>query len=1389
MKNYFSLLNAMFKNIKTNIFDLLVLLFTLKYLFLILDTNKFISLSEIVVYITILAVIIQKICSNTKTELVRIASNPFFKHIKICCVLFVLVFFSNDLIAQGTTCSTATPLTINGACVAGTINDSTQDTPIASGCSFNTFRREGWYSFTVTGGPLNITITADAANRDLFLQLISSSNNTCGGTLTQINCANATQTNGAQTETITSILANGTYYIKVINNRNNNDMILNSICVTSFADDCNNAIPLTINTSSCSYSNYTTVGATDSTSPSIPPMPGCASYTGGDVWFSFVVPANGKVTIDTQSGGLTDSGMAWYTGSCSGLTLLECNDDDSANGLMSSITRTDLIPGTTIYVRFWEYSNDNQGTFGICATSPTPPVNDICSGAISLTSSTICTTTTGSTFGATDNNETGDCTQGTAEEAVWYSFVAVSTSHVVTVDGAADIDSVLGVISSCGSTVIPTGGDCIDVTFDDGIETRTLTNLTIGNTYYIQVYDYWGIKTANAFTICVTHIPPAISSLTTSSSCVGSSLVINGTNLSNATSVTIGGTAAAITANTPNSITVTVGSGTTGTVIVTTPGGSATSSNTFTVNPILYAGVSIASNDADNVICAGTSVTFTATPTNGGVAPTYQWFVNGSAVSGQTNTTFTSTTLANNNIVTVRMTSNATPCLTGSPATSSGITMTVNPVLPASVSVASNDADNTICAGTSVTFTATPTNGGTAPTYQWFVNGSAVSGQTNTTFTSTTLTNNNVVTVRMTSNAIPCLTGSSVTSTGITMIVNPIPTATISGNNGTICNNGTATFTIAGTNGAVVTYTINSGANQTITLTSGAATVTIPNVIANQTLNLVSVSLGSCTASLSNSSTVTVGAVATWNGTTWSPTRPAANMGIVFNGTYTTSGTIEGCNCTINSGNVTIASGDTMLLSNELIVIGGTFTVENNANLIQTNNVTNSGNITYKRTSPLTVNTSDYVYWATPVSGQTVPSGWNYFWDNAASTSGNWIAASGQVLTAGKGVIMRGVGTKNFTGVPFNGEISVNVYRRAIGGYDDNWNLIGNPYPSAISADEFLGDLDNTAIEGSIAIWTHGSAISSNNPNPFYSTFTYNYNPEDYIIYNTFADQTGPSSFGGNIAAGQGFFLKYDETAPTAASSTIKFKNSMRTDASGNSYGNSQFYRSSQSIEKHRIWLDFINGGNPATSRTVVGYADLATAGKDRLFDASTTITASNAKMYSLIGMDKMSIQAKGLPFTDQETIPIGYNAPQAGNYTVAIHAVDGLFATQNIYLEDTQLNLTHDIKLAPYTFTATQGENNTRFILRFTNQTLGNEDFSNENAITVYTNDVIHIATTNQTIKSVRVYDLLGRVLGTFNKVNSTSFTCDKIQKTQSTLIVKVTLENGFVKTYKIIF
>ena len=96
---------------------------------------------------------------------------------------------------------------------------------------------------------------------------------------------------------------------------------------------------------------------------------------------------------------------------------------------------------------------------------------------------------------------------------------------------------------------------------------------------------------------------------------------------------------------------------------------------TILVNPILTASVSIAASPS-NSICVGTNVTFTATPINGGT-PSYQWKLNGNNV-GTNTITYSSTTLANNDVVTVEMTSNATPCLSVSKATSTGITVSIS---------------------------------------------------------------------------------------------------------------------------------------------------------------------------------------------------------------------------------------------------------------------------------------------------------------------------------------------------------------------------------------------------------------------------------------------------------------------------------------------------------------------------------------------------------------------------------------------------------------------------------------------------------------------------------------------------------------------------------------
>src|SRR5450759_5220598 len=237
---------------------------------------------------------------------------------------------------------------------------------------------------------------------------------------------------------------------------------------------------------------------------------------------------------------------------------------------------------------------------------------------------------------------------------------------------------------------------------------------------------------------------------------------------------------------------------------LTAHGGScegATASKTITVNPTVAASVSIAAVPS-GAICPGTSVAFTATPTNGGT-PAYQWKKGGISIPGETGVTYTSTTLLNGNVITVEMTSTAT-CATGSPATSNAITMIVNPTVAASVSIAAVPS-GAICPGTSVAFTATPTNGGT-PAYQWKKGGISIPGETGVTYTSTTLLNGNVITVEMTS-SLACVTGNPATSNSITMAVNPALTASISGGSSPICYNSPPGIFTANGGGGTGSYT------------------------------------------------------------------------------------------------------------------------------------------------------------------------------------------------------------------------------------------------------------------------------------------------------------------------------------------------------------------------------------------------------------------------------------------------------------------------------------------------------------------------------------------------------------------------------------------------------
>jgi hypothetical protein len=210
----------------------------------------------------------------------------------------------------------------------------------------------------------------------------------------------------------------------------------------------------------------------------------------------------------------------------------------------------------------------------------------------------------------------------------------------------------------------------------------------------------------------------------------------------------------------------------------------------LTISAPVTPSVSVTANPSGPV-CSGTPVTFTASPVNGGNTPVYQWFVNGSLVGSNSNT-YTSSSLTNNDVVTAVLTTSET-CYTDLTDTSNAITMSVTPTVTPDVSIIASSTN--ICPTSSVTFTATPVNGGNTPGYQWFVNGTPV-GTNSDTYTGSNFLNNDVITVVLTTSET-CYTNLTDTSNAISLTVtnSVTPALTISSTGDTICAGSNITFT------------------------------------------------------------------------------------------------------------------------------------------------------------------------------------------------------------------------------------------------------------------------------------------------------------------------------------------------------------------------------------------------------------------------------------------------------------------------------------------------------------------------------------------------------------------------------------------------------------------
>lgn len=508
----------------------------------------------------------------------------------------------------------------------------------------------------------------------------------------------------------------------------------------------------------------------------------------------------------------------------------------------------------------------------------------------------------------------------------------------------------------------------------------------------------------------------------------------------------------------------------------------------------------------------------------------------------------------------------------------------------------------------------------------------------------------------------------------------------------------------------------------------------------------------------------------TWNGTSWSNGVPNPSSFVLFTGNYSSTGDLYACSMVVQSpAIVTVNPTHTFYLSKELTVeTGAQYILENNANLIQIDDVDNTGSIVVKRFTSNEVRRLDYNLWSAPVSGQNLlafspQTVANRFYEYNPSTNiYTMVTPTITTFSQAKGYLIRmpnnfttwpGQWLGTFSGIPNNGNYNVAVT-------PETFNAVGNPYPSTIDADLFISENN---IDEPLYFWRK----VNNSENSSYATYTTAGGVEN---------AGGGSAIvpNGILQVGQGFIVK-------ATSSNLVFTNSMRLGNTDN-----QFLRSSnletENFERHRVWLNMSNPSGDM-GQLMVAYMTGATHSIDPTIDGKYINDSANY-FSTVLDDEAYIIQGRSLPFTSTDVVPLVFGSTQSGTFTISLAQFDGLFedSSVGIFIKDNQTGITHDIRMSSYSFESASGVHNARFELVF-QDTLSDDDYLFNNEITVYASQkVLHINTYNQEIQNIKVYDISGRLIFTQSNINKNEFSTPFYQVADQIVLVQVTTINGTI-------
>jgi hypothetical protein len=422
---------------------------------------------------------------------------------------------------------------------------------------------------------------------------------------------------------------------------------------------------------------------------------------------------------------------------------------------------------------------------------------------------------------------------------------------------------------------------------------------------------------------------------------------------------------------------------------------------------------------------------------------------------------------------------------------------------------------------------------------------------------------------------------------------------------------------------------------------------------------------------------------------------------------------------------------------------------------------------------------------------------WLYSFQNGL-TFWDWVTLTpASAIESGVGYTQKGTGIAGteqqytFEGKPNNGTILIPA--DDVDGDSGNESqqdvtltttLVGNPYPSALDADEFIRDnIDfdnggaNPIIQGTILLWEQWAGAShylaEYEGGYGYINLTETaraYQHPDIVI----ADPTNPDNRGIKtptkfIPVGQAFFVE------VVNDGNIEFNNGQRV-FKQESLGESVFFRDVQSqdnttnedmtdrdeettvvgpMQTIKLELGVSNG---ATRRFVLGFSDTTTDGFDPGYDGGLITQSPEEDMTSLLNGKPYVIQAFS-PISPEKEIDLYFNASGNNNFTLDIAELKNIPEGQDIYIRDNRQSITWNLTQdGAYHFSALAGEDSDRFDIVFSDEnTLSNDELKLKDILIYFNNpeNKLFVKGLEQQVKHLTLTNMLGQTVKTYNNID----------------------------------